>query len=126
MKRLVFTTLSGILSLCLFISCSKSSETQLDPPAWEETWVVASKLVPGGPENESPPCLWVKRPSSEDWEMFRTRINGFEYEKGYEYNLLLSISFVKNPPMDASSKNYTLVKVLSKEEKDSDVPLLSR
>ncbi|MCD7927044.1 MAG: DUF4377 domain-containing protein [Bacteroides sp.] len=47
--------------------------------------------------------------------MLFSGINGFEYEKGYEYNLLVEKITLSNPPADASNLKYRLIEVLSKE-----------
>jgi len=49
------------------------------------------------------------------WENFYDNIAGFDYESGYIYQLKVRKKKVKNPPQDASSVQFTLVKVISKE-----------
>lgn len=44
-------------------------------------------------------------------------IEKFEYEKGYEYKLLVKKTILKDPPADASNLVYTLIEVLSKEKR---------
>ncbi|MEK6917488.1 MAG: DUF4377 domain-containing protein [Nanoarchaeota archaeon] len=48
-------------------------------------------------------------------ERFYNSIDGFDYEEGYSYVLEVKITKIKNPPADASSSRYDLVKVISKE-----------
>lgn len=42
------------------------------------------------------------------------QIEGFEYEEGYSYFLEVKITEIENPPADASSLRYDLIKVISK------------
>jgi hypothetical protein len=63
-------------------------------------------------------CLQVKEKASEDWTNFYTNIEGFTYEPGYEYVLKVKTEKIANPPADASSIKYTLVKQVSKTKKD--------
>lgn len=64
-------------------------------------------------------CMLVRHGDAGQWEYFYGNIAGFDYEPGYEYVLRVKKEEVKNPPQDASSVKYTLVKVLSKEKVDS-------
>lgn len=40
------------------------------------------------------------------------RIEGFTYEKGHEYELRVKRTILANPPMDASDRTYSLVRIL--------------
>jgi len=59
-------------------------------------------------------CMLVKDDPEGDWTLFYDRIEGFDYEEGYEYELLVSEQEIDNPPADASSIKWTLVEVVSK------------
>lgn len=60
-------------------------------------------------------CMLVKWTTDQaEWELFYDQIEGFTYENGYEYELVVSQEKVKNPPADASSMKYKLVKEVSK------------
>ena len=50
------------------------------------------------------------------WTNFSTTIEGFTYEPGSIYNLLVKIETIDNPPADGSSLKYTLIEVESTEE----------
>jgi len=65
-------------------------------------------------------CLLVKKADSLDWEYFYSRIEGFNYERGFEYVLDVKEETVENVPADASSIKYILVKQISKTEKRSE------
>lgn len=61
-------------------------------------------------------CYQVKW--SEDqttWEYFYNEIKGFTYKPGYVYKLLVAIEPIDNPPADASSLHYSLIRVLQKK-----------
>lgn len=62
-------------------------------------------------------CYQVKwTEEQENWELFYNEIHGFTFEPGYLYKLLVSIESIPNPPVDASSLKYRLIKTLEKEE----------
>lgn len=61
-------------------------------------------------------CMQVRTSPKGEWTLFYSGIDGFDYEPGYKYKLKVNITKVKNPPADASSLNYKLVKVLSKKK----------
>lgn len=59
-------------------------------------------------------CLQVKESPDADYLLFYSNIEGFEFEPGYEYELLVNKQTVPNPPADASSFRWTLIEVVSK------------
>ena len=59
-------------------------------------------------------CLMVKENPDDDYTFFYDNIDGFEWEEGYDYELLVEVFNVANPPADASSLRYELVEVVSK------------
>lgn len=60
-------------------------------------------------------CLVVRKEGEQDWTYFYSQIDGFSYEEGYWYRLLVSRRRVSDPPADASSFEYRLVEVLERE-----------
>ena len=52
---------------------------------------------------------------SNQWSYSDPNIEGFEYDWGYTYELVVKKEELKNPPQDASSIKTTLIKVVSKE-----------
>ncbi|NEQ44975.1 MAG: DUF4377 domain-containing protein [Leptolyngbya sp. SIOISBB] len=56
-------------------------------------------------------CLQVRYSLADEYELFYSSINGFNYEPGYEYELIVQKTPVENPPADASSIEWTLVDV---------------
>ena len=61
-------------------------------------------------------CMLVKESPDDDWLYFYDHIQGFEYEEGYEYELLVLREEVENPPADASSIKWILVEVVTMTE----------
>jgi heat shock protein HslJ len=59
-------------------------------------------------------CLQVKENLEDEYSLFYSTIEGFEFEPGFEYELLVNKQIVPNPPADASSFRWTLVEVVSK------------
>lgn len=65
-------------------------------------------------------CLLVKKDSEANWTFFYNQIEGFDYKEGFEYVLEVKEEKVENPPADASSLRYILVKELSKTPTTSE------
>ncbi|MDM1044810.1 DUF4377 domain-containing protein [Myroides sp. 1354] len=59
-------------------------------------------------------CLQVKETEDGEWTLLYSSIQGFEYEEGYNYKLEVRREDVPNPPADAPSVRYILVKEISK------------
>ena len=65
--------------------------------------------------------MLVKEEQDKDYHSIAlTGINGFEYEKGYQYQLLVKKITLATPMQDASSIKYLLIKILSKEKAPGD------
>ena len=58
-------------------------------------------------------CLQIREVGGQ-WMTFQAPIAGFNFEEGWRYRLQVAVTSVKNPPADASSLQYTLVRVLDK------------
>lgn len=58
-------------------------------------------------------CMLVKEDPAGEYLLFYSRIDGFEFEPGFEYELLVNRQTVPNPPADASSFRWTLIEVVS-------------
>ncbi len=61
-------------------------------------------------------CMHYKENPTDDWNYFYDTIEGFDYEEGHQYLVEVAVTEIENPPADASSLKYTLVKILSKEK----------
>ena len=60
-------------------------------------------------------CLLVQEGDqigTDGWEFFYTTIDGFAYEEGFLYDLDVKITEIENPPADASSLRYELIKLI--------------
>ena len=117
-RRLLFLGL--LLVSCLLASCCKPEDNEL---SWTERWIVASETVK---DSEGLPYFWVKRNGKSTWEKAEAFVKGFEHQPGYEYEIVVKATVIPNPPADASARKYSLVRVISKEKKTSDVPELPK
>ncbi len=59
-------------------------------------------------------CLQVKEDPDDEYQFHYSAIEGFDFEPGYEYELIILEEAVENPPADASSLKWTLVEEVSK------------
>ena len=57
-------------------------------------------------------CLQVAESEDGDYQLFHDTIEGFDYQEGTSYVIDVSITEVENPPADASSMQYTLIKIV--------------
>ncbi|MEZ4225054.1 MAG: DUF4377 domain-containing protein [Polyangiaceae bacterium] len=57
-------------------------------------------------------CLKVRENENDEWTLFYSSIEGFQYKPGMTYELLLEVSTDPNPPMGGSSKRYKLIKIV--------------
>jgi hypothetical protein len=94
-----------LLSACNSIGSSASTNKTL--------WIGAeTRTCTGVVEMQC--MLYKENKNQTEWFNFYDNIEGFAYEKGYLYELEVKVEDIKNPPADASSKRYTLVRVVSK------------
>ena len=83
------------------------------PAPEQKTLYVGPEKVPC--EGEGPmECYQVKETPDGEWQLFYNQIERFEWEPGYEYELLVNVYQVENPPAGGSSLRYELVEVVSK------------
>lgn len=79
---------------------------------------IAAKTEPCSAGAMKKDCMKVKYSADNpEWELFYNNIEGFTYEPGNEYELIVNVEKVDNPPADASDLKYTLVKEVSKIKK---------
>ncbi len=80
-----------------------------------ETWIIGPEFVDceggAGPQL----CMRIRKSPDGEWQLFYGAIDGFEYEEGYQYEIVVQIDPVENPPADGSSLQYTLVELVDKE-----------
>ena len=67
-------------------------------------------------------CLLIKTAGKKEFEVFDFKIEGFEYEKGYSYTIVVKQQ-LKEPPIaiDESIFKYVLVKIISKKRENTNV-----
>lgn len=56
-------------------------------------------------------CYLVKDNPEDEWRLFYSEIEGFEYEAGKVYTLTVEIIPIENPPADGSMFEYKLVSI---------------
>lgn len=95
------------LFFLLILACSTKNEEQL------KTIYIADHLVDctGVAEQK---CMLTKDSPEGEWTYFYDKIQGFEYEEGFEYEIKVELQQVENPPADAPSIRYILKEVISK------------
>ena len=59
-------------------------------------------------------CLLVKEKPEHDWQFFYRSINGFTYEAGFTYKLLVGLKHIEAPPADGSSIEWMLIDIVEK------------
>lgn len=57
-------------------------------------------------------CLLVRESAEAEYSYFYSSIEGFEYEPGYNYELLVEKIPVENPPADGASIQWRLIEVV--------------
>lgn len=84
-----------------------------------EIWAIASSMAIVDGEA----YYWVKTDDDEEWELFPSVIEGFDYEEGYEY--LIHVSILKTTDSDGNEGySYSMFydTPIWSEETESDVP----
>lgn len=59
-------------------------------------------------------CLLIQKEGSDDWVVFYDQIEGFDYEWGKEYEILVQVQDVDSGLADASNQRYSLFEMISK------------
>jgi len=106
-----------IIGLILSFLCSCRSGKE---PTSGETPTVISLFI--GPEKvdcvgEGPQlCYLVREEEGAEWSNFYGEIGGFEYQVGYNYEVLVEKIKISNPMADGPAFRYRLLKVLQKQK----------
>jgi peptidoglycan/xylan/chitin deacetylase (PgdA/CDA1 family) len=66
--------------------------------------------------NETTVCLLIKENPGDEWKIFYGEIEGFVYQEGYEYKLLVQSQVDENPQGDNPVVTTRLVEILDKQE----------
>jgi hypothetical protein len=59
-------------------------------------------------------CMLTRQSPTAEWTYFYGGIDGFTYEPGFDWTLLVRTRTIENPPADGSSIEYRLLGVLDK------------
>jgi uncharacterized lipoprotein NlpE involved in copper resistance len=95
----------------IFYSCNSNSRAN------GKTLYIAAETKPCQAGVMQKECMQIKwKKDQKDWENFYDNIEGFIYEKGNEYELIINETKIDYPPADAPNIKYTLVKVVSKNK----------
>lgn len=121
MKSIIkFIGIAFLLSL-LFVGCLRNDEAKDN--VRKVTVTVASETVlkpylnyPADVKNERE-YMAVTFGKNDIRYLLPTEINGFQYEKGFQYELKIEEKILANPPMDGGDRQYSLIEILSKEKK---------
>lgn len=118
-KRLLLLVAVASLGAMLLAACNvalpgaeESAPTATEGEGDTVTLFVGPEMVDCvgvGPQQ----CMLVRADPADDYEFFYQTIEGFNFEPGFEYELLVQVDTVENPPADGSSLSYTLVEIVS-------------
>ena len=106
LKSLIFIT-----ALCSLSACN-SFDVNLNQQHSEIWWVGAQTRECYGMVPQQ--CLLVKKKVDGEWNNFYDQIEGFTYQKGFEYKVRVAVTPIEQPMADGSDRRYTLLDVLSK------------
>lgn len=119
-KFMLFLLVSGLLlAACGSASGSADSASlagqsqsgeQAGNQALQMMMIVAPQMVNCG-DDGSRLCLQVKFDPEEDWQVLDSAIEGFDYEPGYRYTLLVEHLDRQDPPAQSANAQYVLVLV---------------
>ncbi len=128
MKKNLSILMVLLMAFAMILSaCGGDAETPAEEPEQTEqegasqseadsevvTMYVGPELVDC--EGEGPQkCMLIKYSPDEEYQLFYSNIDGFNFEPGYEYELKVMVTSVENPPAGGSSLNYSLVEEVSK------------
>lgn len=115
------TTLMCLLSLALLTSCFDLDNDETKDKVEMITIYVSAEtgtyydLFDDKGEHPMEGMQIRYSPEEKWWCVPLHTIQGFEYEKGHEYVLLVKRTTLANPPADGSMYTYELVKVISEK-----------
>jgi hypothetical protein len=104
---------SAARSLGAAFALSVASCSILGPDEDRMVLYVGAQLVPCvgvGPQT----CMLTREDPDDEWGLFYSGIEGFTHESGFQYTLLVARREVEDPPADAPSLVYRLLRVLEK------------
>jgi heat shock protein HslJ len=98
-------------------SAAQVSPTNTAPPALpapEKKTIYVGPVLVDCEGVASQKCMLVKENPKDDYGLFYDQIEGFEFQEGYDYELVVESTPVEDPSADASSIKWTLVEVVNK------------
>jgi heat shock protein HslJ len=119
MKKLVALSVVVVaIAIALFVVLNRNDDAVADGSAGavqpgeeiQRLWVGPQLVDCVGVAPQK--CLQIRRSADGEIEWFYDSIDGFTHEAGTSYVLDVAVSTVENPPADASSLRYRLVKVV--------------
>lgn len=111
MKR--FALILSVLALAACAACLGSDPAALGPEEVLVLEVAAQRVSCVG--EMSGECLQVREPGEEEWRTFHSAIEGFQHEEGVRYTLEVGRRERLNPPADAGSYAYRLIRIIEQE-----------
>lgn len=131
-KRYLTTLVAGILLSVSLAACTSeeadeeaisgeeaiSQEDQVAAAPTEDQGV--ERQIQVGPilvecEGEGPQeCMLIREDEMDKWQLWYSPIEGFQYEEGFLYDLLIEEQTVENPPAGGSSIKWVLKEELGK------------
>lgn len=118
MKKTGILACLTLLAAVLLVCCDKD-----EPKTMRLTVASEQTLITEPTGNVEIPTYLVIYPGETRWRHFGgSQIEGFDdqYQPGYEYVIEIEVIAVKNPPKDASSQKYRLIRIVSREQKRSE------
>ncbi len=112
-KQILLLMILGILFSCSNDDDNQSQIIEMRINHFQNTGIAISPVL----------TLLVQRGDNigtDNWTKFYSNIQGFNYEPGTIYNLLVKIEQIDNPPLDGSSAKYTLMEIVSTQEVDNE------
>ena len=81
-----------------------------------KTFIVAShRITYTNLFGQTASSLQVKENPADPFRILGQEIEGFNYNEGFEYRILVKEYILVNPPADASNLRYVLIKIISKQ-----------
>ena len=105
----------GIFTLCM-------RESPPQDIVRDEVWTIAhqTEMCNASFTPEKRECLVVTPEThssdSSPFHVLRSAIAGFDYEPGYRYRLLVTVTYLANPPQDDGNPTYALKRIISMEK----------
>jgi len=111
-KRTMAACLAAALAIFAAGACAGGgADADHAPPEKEKEVWVAHFTTPC--EGVAPrECLNVREAGESGWKPWYGSIEGFEFEPGTEYHMMVSETRLENPPADASAIHWRLIEVL--------------